>query len=234
MTDFIVVGNKNAVIYKEVFPLFKDCKVRLGYTNPYFEELRGNGLTRWFVTFPVKKRPLTLTSTYDPDKYPKYDNYDAINVDRVKDIPYDYDGVMGVPITVLTYDLENFQIVDRLNVPVIGGGRIYKRVIIKKNFEIVGCDNADCLPEGRSGMSADFVKLYYEQGNTGKIEVGNRLRHYVDKNGKAKIPYLRILVKIVGMATGAREITGIPFTDTAIPVLGGGVQICKNVCTTKT
>ena len=138
MTDFIVVGNTNAVTYKEVFPLIKDNKLRLGYTSvKTFNTVEGEkkfGNVGWFVTFPVEKRPLTLTSTYDPDKYLKYDNYDAINVDRVKDIPYDYDGVMGVPITVLTYDLENFQIVDRLNVPVIGGGRIYKRVIIKKKL----------------------------------------------------------------------------------------------------
>lgn len=150
MTDFIVVGNTNAVTYKEVFPLIKEGKVRLGYcankTVEYqlpehyekwdrIEDGKKYGkvpAVSWFVTFPVEKRPLTLTSTYDPEKYPRYDNYDAINVDKVTDIPCDYDGVMGVPITVLTYDLENFQIVDRLNGPVIRGGRIYKRLIIRR------------------------------------------------------------------------------------------------------
>ena len=141
MTDFIIIGNTNAITYKEVFPLIKEGKVRLGYkpfggemyfdiTDEYKKEIvkekkEGSGWKEidgeicgrvanacWFVTFPVEKRPLTLTSTYDPDNYSRYDNYDAINVDKVKDIPYDYDGVMGVPITVLTYDLENVEIMD--------------------------------------------------------------------------------------------------------------------------
>lgn len=65
----------------------------------------------FFTTLDVpEKRKLTLSKTYNPEEYPHYDNYDAINVDRVKDIPYDYDGVMGVPVTILGYDLDDVKI----------------------------------------------------------------------------------------------------------------------------
>lgn len=116
MDGFIIVGNTNAVTYKEVFPLFKADKVRLGYSHIKMFCTGGIGLQKfgnigWFTTLPVKKKTLTLTAAYDPDKYTKYDNYDAINVDRVKDIPYDYDGVMGVPVTILNYDLSNIEII---------------------------------------------------------------------------------------------------------------------------
>ena len=115
MTDFIIIGNTNAVTYKEIFPLFKDNKVRLGYcTIKTFCTRNGTkefGNVGWFSTLPVKKRTLTLTATYDPDKYPKYENYDAININRIKDIPYDYDGLMGVPVTIFNYDLSNIEII---------------------------------------------------------------------------------------------------------------------------
>ena len=109
MDGFIIIGNKNAVAIKQMFPFIKDGKVRIGYNHPYFKGLEG--LTRWYVTYPVtEKPPLTLTATYSHEKYPKYDNYDAIEVSRVKDIPKDYDGVMGVPIGILDYDLENVEV----------------------------------------------------------------------------------------------------------------------------
>ena len=58
----------------------------------------------WFSNMDNKRyKSKKLTERFDPDKYPKYDNYDAINVDKIKDIPFEYDGVMGVPITVLEY-----------------------------------------------------------------------------------------------------------------------------------
>ena len=111
MTDFIIIGNKNAAATKQMFPLIKDGKVRIGYNKPYFKGLEG--LTRWYVTFPVEKEPLTLTATYSPEKYPKYDNYDAIEVSKIKDIPYDYEGPMGVPITILEHNLEGIKIIGR-------------------------------------------------------------------------------------------------------------------------
>ena len=120
MKDFLVIANKNIIGLKDVFPDIKNGIVKAGYTTPNnFLDGNGNitttinGLCRWFTTFgnigwfttmPVhKQKTLTLTKTYNPIDYPKFDNYDAINVDRVKDIPMDYDGVMGVPISFV-YD----------------------------------------------------------------------------------------------------------------------------------
>lgn len=117
MKDFIIIGNKNAVTCKEVFPLFKDNKVRLGYnTVKTFCTCNGTkdfGNVGWYSTLPVEKKTLTLTQRYSPAKYPKYDNYDAIEVSKVKDIPYDYEGVMGVPVTIFNYNLSQFEIIGK-------------------------------------------------------------------------------------------------------------------------
>lgn len=117
---FIIIGNKNSVTYKEFFPLLKDNKVWLGYNSPAeFNTPEGvtkkiNGLSRWFTNLDIKKRheKLVLWKTYMPEEYPKYDNYDAINVNKVVDIPVDYDGVMGVPITFMDkYNSKEFEII---------------------------------------------------------------------------------------------------------------------------
>ena len=107
---FLIIGNKNAITCKDIFHFFKDKKLWLGITSPeYFVQPKGDkkknmkGLTRWFTNIEHSKRnqPLDLYKKYNPKDYPKYDNYDAINVDKTSDIPMDYDGVMGVPITFL-------------------------------------------------------------------------------------------------------------------------------------
>jgi hypothetical protein len=172
MKDFLLIANKNCITYKEFFPYIKDRIVQIGYTHPGdFDQPDEDipkslqGLTRWFTTLSTSsKPPLVLTKTYDPEKYPKYDNYDAINVDKVKDIPWDYDGVMGVPITILDHNLDNVEVQGIWNDkreeadfivkgtptyldekhksfqgPVIDGKAKYSRVLIKKNFEIVDC-----------------------------------------------------------------------------------------------
>lgn len=96
---FLIIANKNAITYKEVFPLFKDNKLWLGYTQPKeFMTPTGeiskklSGLTRWFTNLDIPKRHdnLILWKKYSPDEYPHYDNYDAINVDKVAEIPCDY------------------------------------------------------------------------------------------------------------------------------------------------
>lgn len=154
--DFLIVGNKNAVTYNSVFKLIRDDKVRLGYggltilTDPSGAERKDGSLSRWFTTLPVKKRKedLILYKTYKETDYPKYDNYDAINVDKVKDIPINYDGVMGVPITFIDkYNPDQFEIVgltlksfsgdyytgglDTEN-PVVNGVAKYRRLLIKR------------------------------------------------------------------------------------------------------
>lgn len=131
---FIVIGNKNAVTYKEIFPLLKNDEMWVGHRSmnqdfwlrvPDIEmaEKIINGLPMkhimacWFTNIDTQKRhtPMDLYMRYhgNEDHFPKYDNYDAINVDKTCEIPEDYDGVMGVPITFLDkYCPEQFEIVD--------------------------------------------------------------------------------------------------------------------------
>lgn len=136
---FLIICNQNALTYKEVFPLFKDNKIWIGYNKPkefYVPENtkeRKNivrnaegklvakfGNILWFTNLDIDKRHhlLDLVFFYEdnPEKYPKYDNYDAIEVSKVADIPADYEGVMGVPITFLDkYSPEQFEILDANN-----------------------------------------------------------------------------------------------------------------------
>ena len=116
MKDFLLIANTNACTYKEFFPLLKERKVSMGVEMPK-EYDTPDGTTKkfgnicWFTTLhtPDKKK-LILTKRYHHDEYPHYDNYNAIEVSRIKDIPYDYDCVMGVPITILQYDLDNVEV----------------------------------------------------------------------------------------------------------------------------
>lgn len=134
---FIIIGNINAITYKEFFPLIKDNLVWVGYKfngKPmefivpddyplkgsvcgYTQDGRkyvGVGGTCWFTNCDIPKRheKLKLTKEYSEEEYPKYDNYDAINVNKTVDIPYDYEGVMGVPILFLgKFNPEQFEIV---------------------------------------------------------------------------------------------------------------------------
>jgi hypothetical protein len=132
---FLILGNQNAIIYKEVFNFIKANKLWLGYDNggtKWFQvpmdydiptesrikiengvKFFSMGSIMWFTNLDTKKRheELTLYKKYTPEEYPKYDNYDAIEVSRFLDIPMDYAGVMGVPITFLDrYNPEQFEI----------------------------------------------------------------------------------------------------------------------------
>ena len=134
---FIIIGNQNAITYKEIFPLIKENKLWLGinYVKEFITPLteienektqyikegkvyQKFGNICWFTNMghPKRNRPLDLTQRYDPRYYPKFDNYSAINIDKVMDIPVDYDGVMGVPITFLDkYCPKQFRIVGLCN-----------------------------------------------------------------------------------------------------------------------
>lgn len=115
---YLIIGNLNAITYKEIFSLIKDGKLFLGH-NTITKYRQPDGtlfdvFTYWYTNFNVSKcrEPLILSKKYDPTLYPTYDNYNAINVDKVKDIPCDYYGVMGVPITFLyKYNPNQFEIV---------------------------------------------------------------------------------------------------------------------------
>ena len=119
--EFLIIGNKNSVLYKNVWPHFRDDEIRLGYTNPKnFMRPDGTisdkvqGLCRWFTSFPVdnKKDPFIFTEYYSKEKHPDVVNYDAIKVRKTKEIPADYYGNMAVPVTFLDYyNPEQFEIV---------------------------------------------------------------------------------------------------------------------------
>ena len=135
--DYIIMGNTNALTYKEIFYLFKEDKIRTGYTNfnvgmyffvpdsaeKYHKIVNGRKMVRvstscWFTSLPVKKHndKLILYKKYNPEEYPKFDNYDAINVNSYKEIPCDYKGLMAVPVTFLDkFNPNQFEIVDALN-----------------------------------------------------------------------------------------------------------------------
>ena len=169
---FLIVGHQNAITYKEVFPLIKENKVWLGYGfkgaaahfySPYDDiasagdhkenMIRVSGVN-WFTNLEIPKRneELDLVCRYSEDEYPKYDNYDAINVNKTADIPCDYDGVMGVPITFIDkYNPDQFEILgmcasagynaDIVGIPfkgekdarpLINGKNTYARVFIQR------------------------------------------------------------------------------------------------------
>lgn len=132
--QFVIIGNHNAITYREIFTLIKDNKLWLGYTHPekfvvpdHYElreirswrdengtNWRSFGNACWFTNLDIAKRheDLTLYKTYETKLYPKYDNYDAIEVSKVADIPENYNGVMGVPITFLEkHNPDQFEIV---------------------------------------------------------------------------------------------------------------------------
>ncbi|UBK49377.1 modification methylase [Clostridium perfringens] len=186
--DFIIIGNTNSLTYKEVFKLFKENKIRTGYTNfnvgmyfvvpDYYEKYtkieNGVKLARvstscWFTTLPVDKHNDEIVSykKYNPNEYKKYENYDAINVDTYTDIPCDYNGIMGVPITFL----------DKYN---------------PNQFEIIG------LGISTSGIEVG-VKPYKEEHKKYRREVQKRGAVdgdlYMLENGIVKVPYARILIR---------------------------------------
>lgn len=154
---FIIVGSLQAVKYREIFPLIQDGKLWLGPSRrggecwfvvpDKYAAHSGNcrvgedGKTyigigiRWFTNldFPKRHEDIILFRKYAPEVYPKYDNYDAIEVSRTKDIPADYDGVMGVPISFLNnYNPDQFEIVGKLSDGKVGGVAKYERFLISR------------------------------------------------------------------------------------------------------
>ena len=138
---FLVIGNQNAFKYKEIFPLIKDKKIWTGYNMvKKFHQPDGSikefGNVCWFTNLPTSKRdePMILTKTYNSNIYQKIDNYPgAINVNRLVDIPKDWNGLMGVPITYIDKHCPSqFEIIDCLVCPIVEGIEKYSRIIIKK------------------------------------------------------------------------------------------------------
>jgi Adenine-specific methyltransferase EcoRI len=152
---FLIIGNNTAVTYKEVWPLLQDNKVWLGVTrtgtgsmwfvvnddapsksgqrvDEHGVRYQTVGNSAWFTNLDHSKRheELVLYKTHNPLDYPTYDNYDAIEVGQVVNIPMDYDGVMGVPITFLgKHNLDQFEIVGIAKAPMGNPSKVYPRQI---------------------------------------------------------------------------------------------------------
>lgn len=174
---FLVLGNMNAVTYREIFPLIRDNKVWLGNKAGHFwfkvpndyeekatdfkidesgQKWRRMGNICWFTNLDIPKRheKLLLWKHYTPEVYPKYDNYDAIEVGKTDDLPGDWSGAIGVPITFMQYyNPDQFEILGATESegvgfsaglwhsgsgvaqPLIGGVRRYKRIFIRRRAE---------------------------------------------------------------------------------------------------
>lgn len=147
MKDFIIIGTRNGLFYKDVFPLVQEGKITVGYTHnhivsePHFCFTAPDGETfdvahaaKWITSLrDIFTYQLPLTETYNPEHYPVFDDYDAINVDRVKDIPTDYYGTMGVPVGFIDkHNPEQFDIVGVIHSPILKGKNIYRRVLIRR------------------------------------------------------------------------------------------------------
>jgi len=185
---FIIIGNTNALGYKEIFKLFKDDQMSTGYTNfnkgmffqvpdhweKYSKIIDGKKHVRvstscWFTNFEIKKHNelITLYKQYSPEEYLRYENFEAINVDKVADIPYDYNGYIGVPITFL----------DKYN---------------PKQFEIIGLGIANLgLEIGVQPYKSEHKKFRKEIQKRGAVD-GDL---YMMIDGVVTVPYSRIIIK---------------------------------------
>ena len=166
---FLIIGNKNAITYKEFFPLIRDNKVWLGYESPSeFNTPDGmtkqvQGLCRWFTNLDHKKRheKLICLKHYTPEEFSVFDNYEGINVNKVVNIPCDYAGIMGVPVTYL----------DKHN---------------PEQFEILGITSRGYSPEYRTKV---YDAEHYEKANDLNGSV------CILVNGKPKMLYARVLIR---------------------------------------
>ena len=185
---FVIVGHQNAISYKEIFKLIKENKLWLGYgfkggaghfINQHYENYatatdRKEGMIRvsgvhWFTNLDISKRheDLILYKNYSPKEYPTYDNYNAINVDKTKDIPMDYDGLMGVPITFL----------DKYN---------------PSQFEIIGLGISNSGIEiGVKPYTEEHKKYRKEVQKRGAVD-GDL---YMMINNEVTVPYARVIIK---------------------------------------
>lgn len=185
---FIIIGHQNAIGYKDIFKLIRSDKLWLGngfnrncahFINRHYEDFASDadhkeGMIRvsgvqWFTNLDINKRheEMIMYKTYDPDEYQKYENYDAINIDITKDIPFDYSGHMGVPITFLNkYNPEQFEI--------IGLG------ISSSGLEI-----------GIRGYTEEHKRYRKEVQKRGAVD-GDL---YMMKDGIVTVPYTRIIIR---------------------------------------
>lgn len=185
---FIIVGHQNAIGYRDIFKLIKENKLWLGYgfkggaghfINTQYEDYASagdhkEGMIRvsgvhWFTNLDIDKRheDLILHKKHTPEEYSVYENFNAINVDKTKDIPFDYDGLIGVPLTFM----------DKYN---------------PDQFDIIGLGIANLgLEIGVQKYKPEHKKFRKEVQKRGAVD-GDL---YMMKNGIVEVPYSRIIIK---------------------------------------
>lgn len=172
---FLIIGNQNALSYREIFLLIRQNLLWTGYNmvktfmQPRTTELKKFGNICWFTNMDIVKRheKIDLYKNYNPEEYPKYYNFDAINVDKITDIPCDYDGIMGVPITFLDkYSPDQFEIIG------------------------LGISNSG-LECGVQPYKPEHKKYRKEVQKRGAVD-GDL---YMMINGEVTVPYARILIR---------------------------------------
>lgn len=168
---FLLVANQNALTYKEIFPLIQNNRAWTGYrfgdmkfrvpqdseprkTRFWIDDTgqkwRSLGNAMWLTNLDIDRHHnlLSLHKRYSSEEYPTYDNYDAINIRRVEDIPTDYCGVMGVPITIIDkYNPDQFELIGEANhgsdnefdlfKPTVNGKELFKRILIRNKMAII-------------------------------------------------------------------------------------------------
>ncbi|MBQ7165024.1 MAG: adenine-specific methyltransferase EcoRI family protein, partial [Clostridia bacterium] len=183
---FLIIGNVNAITYKEIFPLLKENKIWIGYdfnktmkfqVPDNYKGFYENGIKygkvpaiNWYTNLQTKKRhqELIMYKKYTPEEYPKYINYNAIEVSKITEIPYDYYEAMGVPITFL----------DKYN---------------PEQFEILGIDGGDMGVSYGIGINltkVDIKNLFNEHRGFRRGKLCFR-----DNQGKLQMCYRRVLIK---------------------------------------
>ena len=150
MDGYIIVGSRNGLFYKDVFPYVLNGSMTLGYTHRHIDrepdfyfttqdgELKDVDKSAcWITNIPIELDYIhPLTETYTPEKYPRFDNYDAINVDSIREIPKDYYDTMGVPIGFMNkYNPKQFEIVGKAHPTSINGVNKYIRILIRRKTD---------------------------------------------------------------------------------------------------
>lgn len=189
---FLIIGNMNAITYKEIFPLIKNNRIWLGINNGSHDfkvpdaYVKGTiridadgkkyaklGNIAWYTNLDNSKRheDIILYRQYNEKDYPKYDNYDAININKVADIPYDYDGIMGVPISFLDkYNPKQFELVS------FRKGEDNKTLAFTQeqekdfNHTFISLYDADSSDTQKCKREAQWKNYLYKNNNQAKIE----------------------------------------------------------------